>query len=464
MSDSIDSGSSYVTRVPQLTPAQAAARIKTGDRLVVGGFGMTGKPVAILEAIAKTEVSGLTYISNNVGEPGLGGGLMLSKGQISKVVGSFYTSNQDVMKAYLAGKVEVELMPQGSLAEAIRAGGAGLGGFFTPTGAGTEMAAGRETRVIDGREMVFVAPLRGDVALIRAWKADTSGNLQYRMTENNFNQAAAMAADLVIAEVEQVVETGELDPNFVHTPGCLVDFLVPARLDVSRLGSSASVKGSAKKVDPDRMAIASAALAELHPGDVVNLGVGIPTLVADLITPGHGITLQTENGMLGMGPEPRSGGAMDYPVNASKVPVTVLPGASYFDSAMSFALIRGGHIDVSIIGGLQVDENANLANWAVPGQPLLGVGGAMDLAVGARRLIVTMTHTDKTGAAKIVPRCSLPLTAAGVVDVLITELGVFRFPGGKLTLVKLMPGRSLEEIRAKTTAGFDVALEAPGTS
>jgi 3-oxoacid CoA-transferase len=202
------------------------------------------------------------------------------------------------------------------------------------------------------------------------------------------------------------------------------------------------------------MNMARRALAELRSGDVVNLGVGIPTLVADLITPEHGIILHTENGMLGVGPAPEAGGALEYPVNAGKVPVTALPGASYFDSADSFAMIRGGHVDVAIMGGLQVDEAANLANWAVPGKPLLGVGGAMDLASGARRLIITMAHTETDGRPKLVPECSLPLTARGAVDLVITELAVFSFEPGELTLVELMPGASLEQVRAATSARF----------
>lgn len=440
--------------------AEAVAKIHSGQSLIVGGFGMTGYPTRLLTALADTDVGELTYISNNVGEPGLGGGLLLRHGKIKKAIGSFFTSNPEAVQAYMAGSLEVELIPQGDLAEALRAGGAGLGGYFTPTGAGTDLAKGKETRIIDGVPMVFVKPLRADVAVIRAWKGDRAGNLQYRMTENNFNQAAAMAADTVIAEVEHIVEVGELDPNFIHTPGCLVDYLVESRLDTAMLGSSADVQGSRKKVDRERMAIAQAALHELHPGDVVNLGVGIPTLVADLITTAHGITLHSENGMLGVGPEPESGGAMDFPINASKVPVTAMPGASYFDSAMSFALIRGGHIDVAVIGGLQVDEQGNLANWAVPGKPLLGVGGAMDLAIGARRLIICMLHTEKSGAAKIVPRCTLPLTAAGVVDVVVTELAVFKFIGSELILTRLQPGHSLEEVQAKTTAKFKVKLDA----
>jgi 3-oxoacid CoA-transferase len=191
---------------------------------------------------------------------------------------------------------------------------------------------------------------------------------------------------------------------------------------------------------------------------VVNLGVGIPTLVADLISPEDGLILHTENGLLGVGPAPHSGGALDYPVNAGKQPVTALPGASYFDSASSFAMIRGGHVDVAVMGGLQVDEQANLANWAVPGKPLLGVGGAMDLASGAKRLIITMTHASRRGEPKIVPQVDLPLTAAGAVDMIITDLAVFQFINGHLTLTELMPGVSLAEVRAKTSARFIEAL------
>ena len=444
--------------VPLISPAEAARKVNSGDVLVVGGFGMTGTPIHLLDAIAETEVRDLTMITNNIGEPGLGGGRMLRNGQISKAIGSYFTSNREAVEAYLSGEIDIELLPQGSMAEAIRAGGAGLGGFFTPTSAGTPLADGRDTRIIGGREYVFQPALTADVALIRAWQADTAGNLVYRRTENNFNQAAATAGKLVIAEAETVVPVGELDPDHIHTPGCFVDYLVEAHTTLEELGSSASVAGSLKKVNAARMTMARAALEELSPGDVVNLGIGIPTLVADLITPGHGIIMHTENGMLGVGPEPESGGAMDYPVNAGKIPVTALPGSSYFDSASSFGMIRGGHVDVAIMGGLQVDESANLANWAIPGKPLLGVGGAMDLASGVRKLIVTMTHTSRDGAAKIVPECSLPLTAVGAVSVIVTELAKFRFVDGRLVLVDILAGATLDEIRAKTTAQFDVRI------
>jgi 3-oxoacid CoA-transferase len=439
---------------PQITLAQAAALVKTGDTLLVGGFGMTGNPVHLLHALAETATKELIYVANNVGEPGLGGGRLLRNGQIKKAIGSFFTSNREAVAAAQSGAIDYALLPQGSLAEALRAGGAGLGGFYTPTAVGTLLAADRETRLINGKEYLFQPALRGNVAFLRAWQADTAGNLVYRMTENNFNQAMATAADLVVAEVEEIVPMGQLDPNQIHTPGCFVDYLVQAHLTLEDLGSSASVAASSKKVDEARINMAKRALAELRPGDVVNLGVGIPTLVADLILSEHGVILHTENGMLGVGPEPQSGGALEHPINAGKIPVTALPGSSYFDSAASFAMIRGGHVNVAMMGGLQVDEAANLANWAAPGKPLLGVGGAMDLASGAQRLVVLMEHTTREGEAKIVPHCTLPLTARHAVQVIITDLAVFRFFNGQLTLTELLPGTTLEEVRTKTTAAF----------
>ena len=443
--------------VPILSAADAAALVREGTSLMAGGFGMTGAPVHLLHALAERGTGGLTFIGNNVGEPGLGGGRLLRNGQLRRAIGSFFTSNPEAVAASQQGRIEIQLLPQGSLAEAIRAGGAGIGGFFVPAAAGTDLGQTAETRTLNGQAQVFVPALRADVAFIRAWRADTAGNLVYRRTEQNFNRAMATAADLVIAEVEHIEPLGALDPDSIHTPGMFVDFLVQAHTTAEELGSSAST--GARRADPVRLAMARRAHAELKRGDVVNLGIGIPTLVADLITAEQGIVLHTENGMLGVGPAPTDGGgAMDYPVNAGKVPVTALPGASYFDSADSFAMIRGGHVDVAIMGGLQVDADRNLANWAVPGKPLLGVGGAMDLASGARRLIVTLNHTEPDGRSKILPRCTLPLTALGAVDLIITELAVFGFEAGQLRLLEVMPGATLDEVRAKTAAPFSSAL------
>jgi acetate CoA/acetoacetate CoA-transferase beta subunit len=201
--------------------------------------------------------------------------------------------------------------------------------------------------------------------------------------------------------------------------------------------------------------IARRVAQELKDGDVVNLGIGLPTLIPDYLPADVHITLQSENGFLGLGP--LEGEPVANLVNAGGKPCGMISGTAFFDSAFSFALIRGGHVDVTVLGGLQVDRHGNLANWMVPGKMVPGMGGAMDLVTGAKHVIVAMEHTTKDGGAKILERCTLPLTAAGKVKAIATELAFFRFIDGQLTLTETAPGVTVDAVRAATEASFVVS-------
>ena len=208
----------------------------------------------------------------------------------------------------------------------------------------------------------------------------------------------------------------------------------------------------------DRDQMCARAAQELRDGFYVNLGIGIPTIVANHIPVGMKVTLQSENGMLGMGPFPIAGTEDPDLINAGKQTISELPESVYFDSAMSFAMIRGGHVDLTILGALQVNARGDLANWMVPGKMVKGMGGAMDLVAGVKRVVVIMEHNAKDGSAKLVKECNLPMTGIGVVDLIITDLGVFEITPSGMTLIELADGVTVEEITAKTEAPFSVAL------
>jgi 3-oxoacid CoA-transferase len=475
---------------------EAVADIPDGATIAIESWGIPACAQNLVAAVKRKGIKGITLVTHNFIPIVLGeeetcfASVLLPqlKKLITPVVGIQQLGAGAFVKEYIEKGLEVELSTHGTLAARLYAGAARLGGFYNPVGVGTVIAEGKETKIIDGVEYIFEKPIHLDYAFVRAHKADRLGNLVFKGIFRGDQPLMAMAAKVTIAEVDEIVEVGGLDAEHIVVPGIFVDRIVQIPEDgigthkkqkalIGRLGEleiarkmlfrSKSVEekprvevstGGKFKQRLDRDTIAMRAAKELKAGDYANLGVGIPNLCA-LYVP-EGVIFQSENGAIAYGPlvmEDEIQRAEFHYVDSGGRFFTLVPGTAFFDVMISFLMIRGGRL-VSILGALEVSAKGDLANWNTGGDALGGtIGGGMDLAVGAKRVIVTMEHTTKDGKPKIVKKCSYPLTAKECVDLIVTDLAVIEVTQKGLVLKEVAPGWTAKEIQALTEPKLEIA-------
>jgi len=453
------------------TAHDAVADVPDGASILVHSFGPPWAwPTDLLLALRERGVRDLTVVCNTTSAGPSSLQVLAEKRQIRKLVCTYAilpVGPTPLSEQIRAGEIELEDVPQGTLAERVRAGGAGLGGFWTPVGVGTVVEEGKEVREIDGRPMIFERAIRADYAFVWAHRADPAGNLVYRRGSRNFGPAFATGARTTIAEVQEIVPLGALDPEAIVTPGIFVERLVKTtqtwdastvRMMLAMAGRSQAMEGravgeSALGLPPDLMAMRAAAL--LRDGEYVNLGIGLPTLVSNYVA-GRDVTLHAENGILGYGAFPAEGEEDIDLYNASGQLVSPVPGTAYFDSTVSFAMARTGRITSVVLGGFQVTPRGDLANWRIPSTGVGGIGGAMDLAAGAGRVIVLMFHREKDGTSKLVPELTYPATALRCVKDVVTDLAYVQVERDGFVLREVAPGLTVDDVRSATAAPLRV--------
>ncbi len=462
---------------------EALKDVKSGMTILSGGFGCCGVPNSLLTTLSKDKsIANLTMVSNNAGVEDYGIGLLLKTRQISKMIASYVGENKEFERQYLSGELEVMLTPQGTLAEKIRAGGSGIPLFATPTGVDTLRETGGFIQKYDsegrpvllsepveswtddkGKKFLLEKSIKADVALIKAYKADSEGNLQFRKTARNFNQDMVKAAKVVIVETEHLVENGSLSSENIHTPSIFVDKIIrwedqnkPIEFKTNSQNMEINDKFLQNPKNATRIKIASRAAKELRNNMYINLGIGIPTLVPTFADPSLNLFSQGENGILGLDGYPEPGKEDPDIIDPGKMSVKVKKSASFFSSSESFAMIRGKHLDKSFLGAMEVAQNGDLANWIIPGKFVKGMGGAMDLVGSGSEVVVLSEHVAKGNRPKILKKCHLPLTGKHVVNRIITNLAVFDILDGGLVLREIAKESSLDEITKMTEASFEL--------
>jgi len=407
-------------------------------------------------------------VCNSLGDAGATRGQILAENnQVKKLIAAFSvrpgtpTASEEQIAA---GKMEVELVPQGILVERCRAGGAGIPAFYSPTGVDTDLATGREIREFDGKRHVLEYAIRVDYALLRGYRADRLGNVQFRGGSQNFNPSFAKAARVAIVEVDEIVEPGEIPPELIDLPGIFVARVVKTTHVVD---GKAWRRPARRPADQPRLydgkpaltreGIAKNASRLVKDGTYVNLGVGIPTMVSNYLE-GRDVILHAENGVLGYGRMVSEEHEIDPDIyNAAGQFVALNQGASFFDSVASFEMARGGRLDTVILGAYEVDQEGSVANWSTADAKRGGIGGAMDLLSGKGDLIIVMEHVDSKGRPKLRRKCTYPLTGKGCVSYVVTDLALLRWDKDRFVIDAVAPGFTPKEVIALTEMEVAVA-------
>jgi len=436
-----------------ITAEEAAAMVVDYDTIGFPNFFSVGIAYDCANALAERNVKNLTMYGNEVGLPGIGTGKLIRNGQIRKVIVSFLGTNPEAIEMVLNGDLECEMYPQGTLIFKYWAGAANLGGFLTPVGVGTDMARGKNLFLVDNKKWILEKPLRCRIAFVKAFMADRRGNVLFWKASANFNNMQARAADITIVEVDEILPEGYYI-NYPDLPYYYVNALVESSgqwKEDLRLYRREVIDRN----DPARIRIAKRAAQFLEDGDIVNLGIGIPLQISSFVPDDVTVDFMSENGIFGMGdiiPDEEQ----DLEIhNAGREPVGWYPHTIFVDSFETFTMVAGGKLDKAFLGTHQVDEWGNFANYEIPGEKMPGVGGGMNLAFGAKEVIICTKHTHK-GEPKIVKRCEYPLTGVRNVKWIITELAVFKVTEEGLELIEVAHDSSLHEIREKTDANFRI--------
>ena len=436
------------------SPAEAVADLPDGARIAVSGFGQSaGSPVSLLGAVVERGSRRLTLVGNTIPP---GARPLIENHQVSHLLMSFTaragtrTAAEDPISS---GEITYELVPQGTLVERLRAAGAGLAGVYTPTGVDTPIADGKELRVFDGKPFLLETAIHVDYAFIAGHRADRLGNVEFRGANRHFGPSFAKAARVAIVEVDEIVEPGEIPPERIDLPGIFVSRVVRKTVantlpkygthrrpaDVPRVYNG--------KVAWTRSQMAERAAALLPEPAYVNLGLGIPTYISTYLR-GRDVVLHGENGILGYGEIVADEELYPDVFNAGGQSVSPAPGISFFDSVEAFEMVRSGRVHVVAIGAYQVDQEGSVANWSTPDQVGGGIGGAMDLVAGGTTVMVLLEHRDSRDRAKLVRRCTYPLTGKGCVRVVVTDLAVLQWRDGGFVVTDVAPGFTPDEVMA----------------